>query len=86
MRRYICSLGFKIDKEILIYENKKYYFVINFLKGNSDYNSLEYEFGRIQNSDLFTIYKKKEIDRLTKIYSLNKDENVLAKIERMKKI
>lgn len=86
VRRYICSLGFKIDKEILIYENKKYYFVINFLRGNNDYNSLEYEFGRIQNSDLFTIYKKKEIDRLTKIYSLNKDENVLAKIERMKKI
>ena len=86
VRRYVSSFGYKIDKEILLKEKSHYYIVIKFIKGVSDYNELEYEFGRLLKDDLYKEYLADELDRLNDIYSKSNDEKIRSKIERMKSL
>lgn len=86
VRRYISSIGFRINKEVLVDENNHYYFVMSFVKGVNDYSDLEYEFGRVTNNDLFREYLKKEAQRLEDIYSKSNDENIKHKIERIRNL
>lgn len=86
VRRYLSSIGFRINKEVLVDENNHYYFVMSFVKGTNDYSDLEYEFGRVINNDLFKEYLKKEIERLEDIYLKSNDENIKHKIERIRSL
>lgn len=45
LRFKICNLGFYINKEKIIYEDGKYYIIIEFIKGNSKYTKKEFYFG-----------------------------------------
>lgn len=67
VRRTIINLGFRIEKEQIVFENNKYYFIISFTKGDAIYKEVEIEFGyEIKNDPLFQEFKSKEIERLKK--------------------
>ena len=65
VRREIVKLGYKIEQEKIVYENKKYYFVISFVKGTANYTDSEYEIGiNLVKDPLFNQY------RITKLATL----------------
>lgn len=65
VRREICLLGFKIEKEKIVFENDIYYFVISFVKGHKDYDDIVYEWGyRITNDTLFDEFRNKTLETL----------------------
>ena len=75
LRNKICKLGFYIKDEKIIYEYKKYYIVIEFVKGIKRYTKKELYFGPI-------LLKNK--DELFKNYYSNikfKKESIAKKIE-----
>lgn len=77
VRREITKMGFRIERERIILENDKYYFIISFVKGNSAYKDIEMEFGyQISRDPLFQEFKTQEIKRL----SLNLIKQKKAKI------
>lgn len=47
VRRYLHSVGYKIENEVMLCEDNKYYNVIGAVKGSEVYNDTEYELGRI---------------------------------------
>lgn len=66
VRETICNLGYYIEKEQIVFENNKYYFVISFLKGHQDYNEDELEWGYKTSEDpLFKDFKKHESETLS---------------------
>lgn len=64
VRRQIVGLGYKIDKEVIVFENKKYYFVISFKKGSAKYSDEQYEFGTCYKDPLFKQFKEFELNKL----------------------
>ncbi len=50
MRKVISKLGFYLDKEIMVYENNKYYLISCYLKG--DYKKINYYFGKLSFNDI----------------------------------
>ena len=59
VRRNVTELGFYIEKEVIVYENEEYYFVISFLKGSRKYSESEYEWGyKIKEDPLFEKYRE----------------------------
>ena len=66
VRETITNLGYYIEKEQIVFENNKYYFVISFLKGHKDYSEDELEWGYKTNKDpLFKDYKEHELNTLS---------------------
>lgn len=66
VRETITNLGYYIEKEQIVFENNKYYFVISFLKGHKDYSEDELEWGYQTNKDpLFKDYKEHELNTLS---------------------
>ena len=45
LRKKVISLGFKINEEVIVYEDNKYYIVIEFVKGYEEYAEEELFFG-----------------------------------------
>ena len=87
VRRYIHGAGFKIENEIMIYEDNKYYNIISAVRGSEEYTPLEYALGRIllNNGDaVLKTWLEKEIKRSEKLMpSVNEKrreelENMLA--------
>ena len=69
-REFICNLGFIIEDEIILEENKKFYLIIKFVKGNKKYSSIELEYGPIllkTRSKEFNNYYKLLFDEKVKI-------------------
>lgn len=64
VRREIVKLGYRIDAEKIVYENKKYYFVISFKKGSAKYSDVQYEFGTCHKDPLFKQFKEFELNKL----------------------
>ena len=93
VRREIVKLGYEISKEKIVHEGK-FYFVISFIKGKTDYSQSEYEFGfNIKDDPNFVSYKEYELSKmeseLQKAKSATKLDEVKikslsAKIERLK--
>lgn len=93
VRRKITALGYRIEKEKIVYENKIYYFIISFVKGMSAYKDIELEWGyNVNNDPLFSEFKAKELQRLSinlihqkkaKILKPSAIENLELKIERL---
>lgn len=73
IRKYIYSIGYKIVDEECIYEDNKFYNVINAIKGTSDeYSELEYYLGKFnleKKTDVFIQYLNTEIKKLEVIIS-----------------
>ncbi len=66
VRETITNLGYYIEKEQIVFENNKYYFVISFLKGHKKYSEDELEWGYKTNKDpLFEDYKEHELNTLS---------------------
>ena len=87
VRTEVSKLGFYINKEVIVKEKDRYYFVISFLKGHKVYSDEEIEFGvRITNDPLFNEYREYEINRLMGIYSKSKDDEIIHRIERIKSL
>lgn len=47
LRREIVKLGYYIDSEIFLYDKKKPYIIIKFIKGNKKYKEIDYKLGPI---------------------------------------
>ena len=68
VRKEIIKLGYKIEKEKIVYENNIFYFVISFIKGRAKYSDDEIEFGYEINKDhLFASYKENYISENSEI-------------------
>ena len=74
VRKEITKLGYKIEKEIIMYDQKKPYIVIKFVKGNETYSDDELFFGPIllkdKNESFYKFYQQlneKNKDVLKKI-------------------
>ena len=66
VRENITKLGYYIEKEQIVFENNKYYFVISFLKGHKDYSEDELEWGyNVKQDPLFEDYKKHELETMS---------------------
>lgn len=86
LRKEIINLGYKIEKEKIVYENKFFYFVISFLKGRANYSDDEIEFGYEINKDsLFVSYKEnyisENIEIVNKIKMSKMNATKVAEIE-----
>jgi len=65
VRRTVTSMGFYIEKEVIVYENDEYYFVISFLRGTKQYSNVEYEWGyKVAQDPLFKQYKEYQVKLL----------------------
>ena len=56
LRREVVKLGYYIDSEIFIFDRKKPYIIIKFIKGNKKYSKYDYIFGPILKNNVE--YKK----------------------------
>ena len=87
LRKQVLLLGFKINKEKIVYEEDKFYIIIEFIKGNKTYTNKELYFGPYllkHKSKLFNLYYKllqdKKIEVLQKLpKNLINKRNVLIK-------
>ena len=75
VRRYIHSIGFKIEDEEMLIDEGKYYTVINAVKGNEKYeNEIEYFFGKC------LINKKSDILKKYAQFMADKTENIIKNL------
>ena len=94
IRKDITSLGFIINDEKIVYEEDKYYVIIEFIKGNKKYTKKELYFGPIllkkKDKKFYNYYgyiKDKKISILKSIPSDNKNKKQIEKeIEILKEI
>ncbi len=94
IRKDITSLGFVINDEKIVYEEDKYYVIIEFIKGNKKYTKKELYFGPIllkkKDKEFYNYYgyiKNKKINILKSIPSDNKNKKKIEKeIEILKEI
>lgn len=89
VRKGITSLGFIISKEILIYDEGKYYTIMRFERGTANYSDYQYFFGPIlleKKDKIFIEYWNKQIDIINKLLSYplsNEKEQELLKEKSM---
>ena len=70
LRVFMNNLGYKIDKEIVVYENKIYYDVIKYILGKETLSEYDLLVGKSNDTDYINYLKNK----YNKLYSLSKDE------------
>lgn len=71
LRKSICSLGFYIFDEKIVYDKGKYYPIIVFKKGNEKYSWFEFKYGPVllkNRESSFLTYMKKNKNKLSSIY------------------
>ncbi len=76
LRKYLNELGYKIDKEIVVYDNKKYYDIIRFRKGEEKLTKEELLFGKSNNK----VYYKYLLDKYKYIYDKSNNKKYLEYI------
>ena len=91
VRRYIHSIGFKIENEEMLIDEGKYYTVINAVHGeDKEYNSCQYMFGKINLDKKSSILEKYLIHRISKLTGIKEElkksgtENSIKKINELK--
>ena len=91
LRKYMVTVGYKIQDEKYVEEKGKHYIIMDFIKGESNYSIEDLEFGPILKVNL--LYLENEIAKLSEIIERipEKDpertlkEIVLKKLEQLKK-
>lgn len=73
LRKEVVKLGFYIDSEIFLFDNKKPYIIIKFVKGHKNYKKIDYSIGPILK------HNREYINYLIKI-----NKNVLNHISKKK--
>ena len=76
LRREVVSLGYKIENETIILEDKVYYEIILFKKGNVEYSDDEYRFGPILIKEKEETFILKWSMQINKYRILLEDENI----------
>ena len=71
LRKHLNYLGYKIEKEIALYENKHYYIIIKFIKEKEFLTDEELLFGKSNNLQYYDYLKNKYIKLLKYIDMLN---------------
>ncbi len=85
-RQEMLKLNYKIDKEEIIFERKKFYNLIVFIPGKEKYSKEEILLGKNhQNSELLKRKLEIELDKTKAIYKLCEDKNILNKINIIEK-
>ena len=72
LRAGVCSMGYYISREDIVFDNNRYYVTIEFLKGDCSYSYDELLLGPIllkNNSDLFNKYIKNLYNKNIKGYN-----------------
>lgn len=82
LRRYMASINYKIDKEIVIKENNIYYDIIKYVKGKEELSKLDILVGKSNNLE-YIAYLKKKYERL---YKVSKNKKYLEYIEIIKEV
>lgn len=82
LRRYMVSIDYKIDKEIVIKENNIYYDIIKYVKGKEELSKLDILVGKSNNLE-YIAYLKKKYERL---YKVSKNKKYLEYIEIIKEV
>ncbi len=86
IRREIVSLGFIISDERIIYEDEKYYVIIEFIKGKKKYTNKEFYFGPIllnnKNEMFYQYYKYLKDKKELIIKEMPRDNKSRKKIEK----
>ena len=91
LRKKIINLGFKINKEKIVYEENKYYIIIEFVKGKEIYSEKELYFGPYllkEKDELFYKYYNNRRDKLLNLLKTipkEKKTNLIQEIEELTK-
>lgn len=65
LRSYIIKLGYFITKEEFVIDHQKKYVIIEFLKGNQKYSSLDLKYGPLlKNNSNYLIYELEKLFRI----------------------
>lgn len=70
VRKYLMNKNYIIEKELIVKDKKKYYFIIKFIKGNISYNEKELLFGPYllkNRNDIFYEYLNEEIVKMNSV-------------------
>ena len=89
LRKSICNLGFYIFDETIVYDKDKYYPIIVFKRGKSNYTDYELKYGPIllkNCSSVFIDYLKFEKTKLINIYRVLGIKHIFKKIKVKKDI
>lgn len=89
LRKEIIKLGYFIDDELIVEDNKKIYTIIKFIKGRKKYSKKELYFGPIllkKNTELFKKNNKKELEKLYLLLKILPKNRITEKIKIKKKI
>ena len=73
VRKYLCNNGFIINNEIALFDNDKYYEIIEFIPGNNKYNEIELKYGPILIKNKPKAFIKYYNDRINFINNILKD-------------
>lgn len=73
LRKEVVKLGYYIDSEIFLFDRKKPYIIIKFLKGTRKYNKYDYIFGPILKNNIeYKNYLSKKYTKILDIIPKNK--------------
>ena len=89
VRNEICKLGFYIDDETLVKDNKIIYPIIRFKKGKKKYKKIEYILGPIlmsKKEDVFLEYLRKERETKLKILEILPKKHIMRRIQLKKEL
>ncbi len=90
VRHFLHEHGYRIEKEIILQEEGKYYFILKALPGEEHFpEEYLYEYGEylLKNKDTIMLeYLKKEIDKYQAIWENLKEKDSQAAIERRKQM
>ena len=90
VRHFLHEHGYRIDKEIILQEEGKYYFILKALPGEEHFpEEYLYEYGEylLKNKDALMLeYLKKEIDKYQAIWENLKEKDSQAAMERRKQM
>lgn len=90
LRLFVTDLGYKIIDEKFINDKGKYYVIISFKKGKTNYNEIDYDIGPIlKNNHEYLEYRincLKQIKDKIPFYKIFLKININKKIKKLKKI
>lgn len=84
LRKFVTSIGYKIEDEQFIVEHNKKYVIIKFVRGKEKYSKIDFKYGPIiKNNVEYLIF---ELEKLYQIKEKIKNGNLLIKYKNQKAI
>ena len=84
LRKYIISLGYKIEDEKYVLDHQKNYVIIKFVIGSSKYSKLDLEYGPIVKND--SSYLAYELEKLINIKNKLGNSGFIVKFKNRREI